>query len=135
MNTPPNGPGSLFGLEDGPWALPCPDCPLLDEESATVLEGAIEELTLLRSPMMLGDGLAELHAMVSLLAQLRAWIPRSVASARDQDYTWAEIAAQLGVTPATARRGHRASREQSIEREPDKAGATPRRRTGVDAGT
>ena len=47
--------------------------------------------------------------MVSLLAQLRACIPRSVAGARGQDYTWAEIAAQLEVTPATARRRHRAS--------------------------
>jgi hypothetical protein len=87
--------------------LPCPERPLVDEESAAALDGAIEELTLLRSPMMLGDGLAELHTMVSLLAQLRVCIPRSVAEARDQDYSWAEIAAQLEVTPATARRRHR----------------------------
>jgi hypothetical protein len=109
MITSTNGPDAHSGFEDGPWALPCPNHPLVDEESEAVLQESIKELTLLRSPMMFGDCLAELHAMVSLLAQLRVCIPRSVAGARDQEYTWAEIAAQLEVTPATARRRHRAS--------------------------
>jgi hypothetical protein len=45
--------------------------------------------------------------MTSLLAQLRAWIPLSVATAHDQGHTWEAIAHQLGVAPATARRSHR----------------------------
>lgn len=96
-----------------PWTLTHPDRPLVDEESATILRDAIEKLTLLRSPMALGDCLADLHAMVSLLAQLHACIPLSVAGARDQGYSWTEIAAQLEVTPATASRRHRASLEAS----------------------
>jgi hypothetical protein len=107
-----HGSGHPWHFRD-PWTLTYPDQPLVDEESATVLQDAIEELTLLRSPMALGDCLAELHASLSLLAQLRVCISRSVASARDQDYTWAEIAAQLEVTPAAAQRRYRTSLRES----------------------
>jgi hypothetical protein len=86
------------------------------------------ELTLLRSPMALGDCLADLHAMVSLLAQLHVWIPISVASARAQDYPWSSIAAQLEVSPATARRRHRSRTlecdRHALERWPDRLGDT-----------
>ena len=61
-------------------------------------------LTLLRSPMRLGDHLAELHATVSLLAQIYARMPVIVAAARDQGHSWSDISGQLGVTPAAARR-------------------------------
>ena len=84
-----------------------PGHPLVDDASAAVLDEAVVELTLLRSPMSLGDGLADLHAMVSLLAQLHEWIPLSVAAARNQDHTWDAIGRQLGVTATTARRRHR----------------------------
>ncbi len=60
----------------------CPGHPLAGDQSAAVHQDATVELTLLRSPMALGDRLAEHHAMVSLLAQLRARIPLSVAGAR-----------------------------------------------------
>lgn len=46
--------------------------------------------------------------MVSLAAQLNAWIPITVFAARRQHHSWAEIAAQLEVTPATAKRPSRA---------------------------
>ena len=68
----PDGPWAT----DEPWTIH-PGHPLVDDASAVVLEEAIVELTLLRSPMSLGDGLADLHAIVSLLAQLRAWMPVS----------------------------------------------------------
>jgi hypothetical protein len=99
---------------DGPWAFddPCtvshPDHPLIDDHSAAILEDAAVELTLLRSPMNLGDGLADLHAMVSLHAQIQAWIPLAVAAAHNQGHTWPEIARQLQVSPSTARRRHHA---------------------------
>jgi hypothetical protein len=89
------------------WPITHPDHPLVDDQSAVVLEDATVELTLLRSPMALGDGLADLHAMVSLLAQIHTWLPVVVAGARDQDHSWAEIAGQLQVTPATAKRRYR----------------------------
>ena len=113
----PDGPWAT----DEPWTIH-PGHPLVDDASAVVLEEAIVELTLLRSPMSLGDGLADLHAMVSLLAQLLAWMPVSVAAARDQDHTWEEIARQLEVTTGTARRRHRAHLSTNFNNEPDRQG-------------
>jgi len=77
---------------------------VIDEDSAAVVEDAIEELTVFRSPMLRGDCLAELHAMVSLRAEIQARLPEVVAGARDQCHTWGDIARQLGVTAAEARR-------------------------------
>ena len=90
-----------------------PDGAVADAESEAVLEDAVVTLTLLRSPMRLGDALAELHATMSLLAEIHQRIPVVVAHARDQDHTWADIAAQLGVTASTARRRHRTTTERS----------------------
>jgi len=100
-------PDSPWAFAD-PWTLTHPDRPLVDDATAAVLEEATVELTLLRSPGLLGDGLADLHAMASLLAQLHARIPLSVSAARDQGHSWEAIAQQLDVAPATARRRHRA---------------------------
>lgn|SRR5581483_4535887 len=96
---------SPWEFED-PWTKTHPRHAVADDDSAAVLEEALVELTLLRSPLQLGDGLAELHALVSLLAQIKAWLPEMAAEARDQDYTWADIAEQLGVSPTTAKRRH-----------------------------
>ena len=95
---------------DGPWAfvdprtITHPDHALVDDYSAAVLDEATVELTVLRCPMQLGDCLADLHALASLLAQIHAWLPVVIAGARDQGHSWGDIAGQLGVTPATARR-------------------------------
>lgn len=79
---------------------------VIDDDSAVVIDAAIADLTLTRMPMALGDGLADLHVIVSLLAQLRDWLPTAVAGARNQGYSWADIAAQLGVAASTAKRRH-----------------------------
>jgi hypothetical protein len=92
-----------WAFED-PWTITHPRHAVIDDHSAAVLEEAAVELTRLRSPMQLGDCLADLHAMVSLFAQIQAWLPVVVAGARDQGHTWGDIGAQLGVTPAAARR-------------------------------
>ena len=49
-----------------------PARPLMDECSAAVLDEAVFNLTALRSPMLVGDAGAELHALVSLAAQISA---------------------------------------------------------------
>lgn len=103
MATEDPGP---WAFED-PWTKTHPGHAVIGDDSGAVLEQALAELTLLRSPLRLGDGLAELHAMVSLLAQIHARLPVVVARARDQEHTWADIAEQLGVGPATARRRYR----------------------------
>jgi hypothetical protein len=50
------------------------------------------------------------HAMVSLLAELQISLRATIAAARDQDHTWHDIARQLQITPATARRRYRETR-------------------------
>jgi hypothetical protein len=67
-----------------------------DDDSASVLDEAVETLTLLRSPMSSGDAGAELHALVSLIAHAQRRLASVVADARDQEHTWGEIARQLG---------------------------------------
>lgn len=67
-----------------------------DDDSASVLDEAVETLTVLRSPMYSGDAGAELHALVSLIAHAKERLASVVADARDQEHTWAEIARQLG---------------------------------------
>src|SRR5690349_9507069 len=84
-----------------PWAHP--RHALIDDDTAVLVDGAAVELTLLRSPMNLGDCLADLHAMVSLLAQIHAWLPVVVAGARNQGHSWNDIAEQLGVTPTASK--------------------------------
>ncbi|MFN2506835.1 MAG: hypothetical protein ABR540_21920 [Acidimicrobiales bacterium] len=81
-----------------------PDHPVVDEESAAVLEEALHSLTTLRSAGSEGDAGARLHMLASLMAQAGAVLADAVADARDQDYTWAEIAERLGIAAATARR-------------------------------
>lgn len=67
-----------------PWR-PHPDHPVLDEESAAVLEEALHSLTMLRSPTSEGDAGARLHALASLMAQGQAILADAVADARDQE--------------------------------------------------
>ena len=69
---------------------------LTDDDSACVLDEAIEDLLVLRSPLYSGDAGAELHALVSLIAQAEGRLASVVADARDQEHSWAEIAHQLG---------------------------------------
>src|SRR5712691_10621135 len=99
----PDGPWAFTD----PWTITHPCHAYIDDASAALLDEAAVELTLLRSPMQLGDCLADLHAMVSLLAQIHAWLPLVVAGARDQGHSWNYIAAQLGVTADGARRRYR----------------------------
>ncbi len=107
----------------GAWAMTdprrrYPSEPLLDEESDAVLVVAVEDLVLLRSPMWSGDAGAVLHALASLEAQINEWLPDAVADARDQEYSWPEIARLIGVKTATAKRrfaAHARSRRSPLD--------------------
>ena len=78
--------------------------PLVDDDSATVLDEAIDTLGKLRTPYWLGDSAVRLHALASLLTQTHALLPEAVAQARDQDLTWDQIGQLLGLTATTAAR-------------------------------
>ena len=73
-----------------------PPRPRADDDSASVLDDAVETLIVLRSPLYSGDAGAELHALVSLIAHAKGRLASVVADARDQEHTWGEIARQLG---------------------------------------
>jgi hypothetical protein len=81
--------------------------PRLDNDSATVLDEAVETLARLRTPYWLGDTSVRLHALASLLAQAQQLLPDAVAKARDQELTWDEIGELLGLTGPTAARRYR----------------------------
>jgi hypothetical protein len=76
--------------------------PTIDTDSQRILEAAIETLGKIRGLPWLGDAGATLHLLASLIAETERRLPRAVADAREQEYSWAEIADLLGVTRASA---------------------------------
>ena len=73
-----------------------------DDDSACVLDEALETLTALRSPLYSGDAGAELLALVSLIAHAKGRRASVVTDTRDQEHTWGEIARQLGCNRLSA---------------------------------
>ena len=76
--------------------------PATDDDTRAVLDSAIESLGTLRRLEWVGDAGATLHLLASLVAEASARVPGAVAEARDQEYSWAEVADLLGVTRASA---------------------------------
>ena len=95
----------MTGAPNHRWALldprrRYPDQPAVDDDTEAILDEAVNELIKRRSPMWTGDAGAVLHALASLTAQITAQLPDVVADARDQDYSWADIAALLNAPSA-----------------------------------
>lgn len=93
----------------GPWTFTDPRrdgtvIPHTDDDTAALIDQALESLVLLRSPMHLGDAAATISALVSLIAEAEGRLANAVADARDQDYTWDAIATRLTTTASTAQR-------------------------------
>ena len=82
--------------------------PVVDDDSAAVLDEAIDTLAKRRTPYWLGDSAVRLHALASLLAQAQALLPDAIAQAREQDLTWDQIGQLLGLTGQAAARRYRA---------------------------
>ncbi len=76
--------------------------PTTGHDSERILDAAIESLGTVRGLEWVGDAGATLHPLISLTAEAERRLPRAVADARDQDYSWAQIADLLGVTRASA---------------------------------
>ena len=76
--------------------------PATGPDSETVLNNAIASLGTIRNLPWLGDASATLHLLTSLIHQAEQRLPTAVADARDQEYSWAQIADLLGVTRASA---------------------------------
>jgi len=75
--------------------------PATGDDAEAVLGHALVSLGTQRQ-LWPGDAGVILHLLTSLIAQAERRLPQAVADARDQDYSWAEIADLLGVTRASA---------------------------------
>lgn len=84
--------------------------PRADDDTALVLERALDNLARLRTAHWLGDSGVRLHALASLLSQAHQMLPAAIDDARDQQLTWTDIAQLLGVSPRTAARLRRKTR-------------------------
>lgn len=73
-------------------------------DSAAVIDEALRSLGTLRGLQWVGDGGAVLHVLASLSAQIDELLPAAITDARDQHYSWSEIAALLGTTRQRAQR-------------------------------
>jgi DNA-directed RNA polymerase specialized sigma24 family protein len=78
--------------------------PYNDADSAEVFEEAVSALVLLRAPMWLGDAAVTTSVLVTLAREAKDRLRDAVVAARDQDYSWEEIARSLGTSVSTARR-------------------------------
>ena len=81
-----------------------PDHIVVDDDAIQIIEAAVYQLSICRSPMGLGDGVLRLHTLATLIAGAGALLPDAVADARDQHHTWTDIAGPLGITAGNARR-------------------------------
>lgn len=76
--------------------------PTVGKDTESVLDEAIDSLATRRSMGRRGEAGADLHLLTSLIEEAMGRLPRVVAFARDQGYSWAEVADLLGVTRASA---------------------------------
>jgi hypothetical protein len=95
-------------VPDSPWTMtdprrPCPAIPYTDADSETLVAELVDTLTIFRCPMGLGDAGATVSVLASIEAEITFQLLDAVADARDQDYTWNDIAKRLGTTASTAR--------------------------------
>lgn len=95
------------GLAGAPSEIHSPRCdrtrhPYIDEDTLALVERAVESLLWSRGSGP-GNAGAVLSALASLIAEAQSRLPDAVADARNQDWTWAEIAVRLATTATTAR--------------------------------
>ena len=81
-----------------PWTQAHPVAPVVDEDTAAVLDEAIATLVLLRPPASSSDALAALNAVADLRAEVDHRLAAMVADALEHGFLWSEIGKQLSMT-------------------------------------
>jgi DNA-directed RNA polymerase specialized sigma24 family protein len=76
--------------------------PYRDDDTMQLVDDLIDSLIICRSGSTADAG-AQLSIIASLMAELDARLPEATFEARDQDYTWAQIAARLSMSQSTIR--------------------------------
>jgi DNA-directed RNA polymerase specialized sigma24 family protein len=79
-----------------------------DSDTHALIDQAAYLLTIFRAPMSFGDAAVAVSVLVSLAVEAQDQLHEAVADARDQGYTWDEIADRLNISVTTARRRYRA---------------------------
>ena len=82
--------------------------PYTDSDTRALIDQAAYALTIFRAPMSFGDAGATVSVLVSLAVEAEDQLHDAVADARDQGYTWDQIADRLATTESTARRRYAA---------------------------
>lgn len=95
-------------VPDGPWDMTDPRrdrsvIPYTDADTEALLDELVDTLIIFRCPMGLGDAAATVSVLASLEAEIAFRLPDAVADARDQGYTWDQIAMRLATTASAAR--------------------------------
>ena len=80
--------------------------PYRDDETTELADDFIDSLIICRCGSTADAG-AQLSVIASLTAELDARLPETIYQARDQDYTWTEIAARLATPESTIRHRYR----------------------------
>jgi hypothetical protein len=93
--------------DDRPWEFGDPRrdramIPYTDDHTAALIDEATTTLVLMRALKWLGDAGPAITALISLAGQADALVCDAVAHAREQEYTWDQIASRLATTAATA---------------------------------
>src|SRR5436305_14004974 len=78
--------------------------PATGADTERILDASIETLGTVRGLEWVGDAGITLHLLASLTAEAERRLPRAVADARDQEYSWAQIAIS-SASPAPAHGG------------------------------
>jgi len=93
--------------------------PYTDDDTIALIGQAARALSARRAPMFHGDAGVTISVLVSLAAEADDQVHDAVADARDQGYTWEQIAERLATSVTTARRRYSAysawRRTQPIE--------------------
>ena len=76
--------------------------PYRDDDIMQLVEELIDTVIICRSGSTADAG-AQLSVITSLTAELDARLPETIYEARNQDYTWAQIAARLDMADSTIR--------------------------------
>ncbi len=102
----PGVTGAVADMARG-WELSDPrrdraTMPYTDAWSAGLIGEAVTSLVLMRAPMWLGDAGPTISVLVSLSGEAASSVFDAVADARDQGYTWDQIASRLATTPTSA---------------------------------
>ena len=95
-----------FNFDDtGRWHFVVADRtiePYRDDDTMQLVDDLIDSVIICRSGSTADAG-AQLSVIASLIAELDARLPEAIFDARDQDYTWNEIACRLAMPESSIR--------------------------------